>query len=118
MATVNLAALFAGAGLPTPELEYPFAEAEGRRWRFDAAWPGYRVAFEREGGTWRPGRSRHTSGVGYARDCEKYNAAAAAGWLVIRCTADQLAAGDAFRWVGRALRLRGWEEEGGVTWPR
>ena len=53
-----------------------------RRWRFDFACPAARVAVEIEGGIWSGGR--HTRGVGFISDCEKYNAAAAAGWSVFR----------------------------------
>jgi hypothetical protein len=38
------------AGLPVPELEYPFAAVIGRDWRFDYAWPRpYLFAVEVEG---------------------------------------------------------------------
>lgn len=54
-----------------------------RRWRFDFAWPSKRVALEIEGGVWTGGR--HVSGAGFTKDMEKYNYAAAMGWLIIRC---------------------------------
>lgn len=63
-----------------PEIEYKFHTK--RRWRFDFAWPIYKIAIECEGGTWI--RGRHTRGLGYQKDLEKYNAAAAAGWKVFR----------------------------------
>ena len=47
-----------------------------------------RVAVEVEGGTW--GRGRHSRGGGYSADCEKYNAAVAAGWAVFRVTGDMI----------------------------
>ena len=56
-----------------------------RHGRFDFAWPAVKVAVEIEGGTWMP-RSRHTSGAGFAADCEKYNAATVDGWRVLRFT--------------------------------
>ena len=55
-----------------------------RRWRFDAAWPIARVAVELEGGLYT--RGRHLRASGYDADCEKYNAAALAGWRVLRYT--------------------------------
>lgn len=55
-----------------------------RRWRFDRAHLGAKVAIELEGGIWTQGR--HTRGAGYKADCEKYNAAQAAGWTVFRLT--------------------------------
>ena len=57
-----------------------------RRWRFDLANPEFMVAVEIEGGTWTGGR--HVRGDGYARDCRKYNRAAALGWRVFRLTTD------------------------------
>ncbi|MCB0041798.1 MAG: hypothetical protein KDE23_19075 [Caldilinea sp.] len=57
-------------------------------WRFDRADLGSQVAVELEGGTWTQGR--HVRPEGFAGDCAKYNAAALAGWLVIRLTGDML----------------------------
>lgn len=68
--------------LPLPEPEYCFAPP--RKWRFDYAWPRYKIALEVEGGIWT--RGRHTRGAGFLRDMEKYNAAASLGWLVLRTT--------------------------------
>lgn len=71
---------------PQPDREYRFHPE--RRWRFDFAFPAHRVAVECEGGTWVQGR--HTRGLGFRNDCEKYNAATARGWRVYRCTAGML----------------------------
>lgn len=76
---------FCGA---TPEMQHRFEKS--RRWRFDFAWPAARVAVEIEGGTFGPGKSRHTSGEGHRKDCEKYNRAAALGWCVLRYTSKDL----------------------------
>lgn len=76
------ATVIEAAGLPAPEEEYRFATP--RRWRFDYAWPIYRVALEVEGATWTGGR--HVRGTGYEKDCEKYNEAALRGWTVLRVT--------------------------------
>lgn len=70
------------AGLPAWECEYRFDHS--RRWRLDFAWPERLLAVEIEGGTHSGGR--HTRGAGYAADCDKYNAAALAGWRVLRFT--------------------------------
>ena len=72
-------------GLPLPVAEHRFCE---RRWRFDFAWPAQMIALEVEGGVWTGGR--HTRGAGFLKDLEKYNAAAALGWRVIRCTPSTL----------------------------
>jgi len=69
-------------GWPEPVREFRFAP--DRRWRFDFAWPDRKIAVELEGGSWI--RGRHVRGDGFTRDCEKYNAAVAAGWRVFRFT--------------------------------
>jgi hypothetical protein len=92
-------------GIPAPVAEHRFHPV--RRWRFDHAWPAYRVALEQEGGVW--GRGRHTRGKGYVGDMDKYNAAALLGWLVLRYTPQQVADGDWIEAVTTALRHRGWE---------
>ena len=75
-----------------PGVKYPykreFTFARPRRWRFDFAWPETRVAVEIEGGVWS--RGRHTRGSGFAKDCEKYNAAVREGWFVLRYTPGML----------------------------
>jgi hypothetical protein len=58
-----------GAKLP-PQAEFTFAKP--RKWRFDFAWPEHRAAVELEGGIHIGGR--HTRGVGFEKDMEKYNA--------------------------------------------
>lgn len=85
--------------LPTPEREYKFHAT--RRFRFDFAYPDKKLAIEAEGGTW--GKSRHTTGTGYAADCEKYNLAILAGWRVLRCTGDHIKSGIALKWIEEAL---------------
>jgi len=69
-------------GFPDPEEEYRFLQ--GRRFRFDFAWPLANVAVEIEGGTFVQGR--HVTGAGFSKDCEKYNLAARDGWCVYRFT--------------------------------
>lgn len=76
------------AGLPYPTPEYKFHPT--RKWRFDWCFERASVAVEVEGGLWVNGR--HNRPAGYAADIEKYNAAAAMGWRVFRCTPGMLAA--------------------------
>ena len=85
--------------LPPYEREFRFDPT--RRWRFDFAWHGPRVALEVEGATWTNGR--HTRGKGFEADCEKYSRAAILGWKVIRCTTEQVKKGYAVRWVMEAI---------------
>ena len=73
-------------GGPDMEPEYRF-DAQ-RKWRMDRANQLARVAVEIDGGTHSGGR--HVRGDGYARDCEKLNAATAQGWAVFRLTSDML----------------------------
>lgn len=73
----------------------------GRAWRFDFAFPAARLAVEIEGGAWSGGR--HVTPRGFIADCEKYNAAAVAGWRVLRFTPEHLADGSAIHLVGRVL---------------
>lgn len=82
------------AGFPEPAREHRFA-APDRQWRFDLAWPALMVAFEREGMAPRGQPGRHQRAEGYRRDCEKYNAAARMGWLVVRGTGRMIADGSA-----------------------
>ncbi|WP_050489229.1 hypothetical protein [Bordetella bronchiseptica] len=82
-----------------PEREYRFAAP--RHWRFDFAWPHARVAVEIEGGVWTGGR--HTRGAGFVADTEKYNAAAIAGWRVLRFTEKAVRDGTAIATIEQLL---------------
>lgn len=73
-----------------------------RKWAFDFAYPERKWALEVEGGTWA--KSRHTTGAGFRDDCEKYAAAALAGWRVLRATSDQVKNGTAIGWLEQALK--------------
>jgi hypothetical protein len=90
-------------GLPAPEAEHRFAAP--RRWRFDFAWPAYRVALEVEGGVWTGGR--HTSGAGFVRDMEKYNAAGGLGWIVLRCMPKTLCTMATINTIKAAIEVAG-----------
>lgn len=90
------------AGLRDFVTEYRFDLT--RRWRFDFAWPGIKVAVELEGGVYS--RGRHSRGAGYVKDCDKYNAATLAGWNVYRYTAQHLTSGAAIEITRLALTAR------------
>lgn len=100
------------AGWPMPEREFAFAPP--RKWRADYFWPrstvaigmegggwflNARVALEIEGGVFTGGR--HTRGVGFLKDCEKYNTMAAMGIRLIRLTPKQLENGELAAWLRR-----------------
>ena len=72
-----------------------------RKWRFDFAWPSFKVAVEIEGGVWTNGR--HTRGSGFIEDCEKYNAAVLLGWRVLRFTDEHLKKGTAIKTLEELL---------------
>lgn len=75
-------------GAPAPTPEYQFHAT--RKWRFDFAWPDHKLAVEIEGGTFKRGGGRHNRALGHHADCDKYNAAAIAGWCVLRYTSKHL----------------------------
>jgi hypothetical protein len=91
-------ALLRDAGIPPPVCEHRFDTV--RKWRYDYAWPARKVALEVEGGVWTGGR--HTRGSGFLRDLEKYNAAALAGWTVLKCTPSTLCSAATVEMVKRA----------------
>ena len=68
-----------------------------RRWRFDFARPDIKLAIEVDGGIWNGGR--HSGGKGQLADLEKGNAAIALGWQVLHFAPQQVASGEAFRFV-------------------
>ena len=88
-------------GLETKQ-EYRFHPT--REWRFDFAIPAVRVAIEVEGGVWNGGR--HFRPEGYLRDMEKYNEAAACGWLVIRTIPSELLRVKTIQQIVRACRKK------------
>lgn len=93
------AALCKEYGVPAPVAELRFHPT--RKWRLDYAWPEARVALEVEGGVWT--RGRHTRGAGFLADMEKYNAAAVAGWRVLRCAPQNLLTADTAQMIADAI---------------
>ena len=96
-----LRAIIIGEGLPLPEMEYRFDSK--RRWKFDMCWRYQKLAVEVEGGIWVNGR--HNRGKGFLGDCEKYNAAALAGYRVIRICKEHIDNGQAILWIKEGLGL-------------
>ena len=80
--------------------EYKFHPAQ--EWRFDYAIPSAHVAIEVEGSVWNGGR--HVRPEGYLRDLEKYNEAAACGWLLIRTTPAELLTVKTIMLIVRAVK--------------
>lgn len=90
------------AGLPEPTAEVRFHPK--RKWRFDFAWPHVKIAVEVEGGIWTGGR--HTRGVGFEGDAEKYLQAVIHGWTVLRATGGTIKSGLALEALTAALSAR------------
>ncbi len=111
-------------GVCKPALVEEYRFLEDRMFRFDFALPGLKIGIEVEGGVFAaqvadelvyaggklskiPGkRSRHTTGAGYQRDCEKYNLAALNGWIVLRFTSPMIESGKAVRMIVDAIKVR------------
>ena len=77
-----------------------------RKWRFDYAVYrlsklSQRIGIEIEGGSFTQGR--HTRGVGFINDMEKYNYAALLGWRVLRFTPQQVLKGEAIAFIRKVL---------------
>lgn len=87
--------------LPDPVRELRFHAT--RQWRFDFAWPAYRVALESHGGTMHRGKTSHTSAAGMAANMEKLNTAQLDGWLVLAVTSQALCTLDTVQLLRRAL---------------
>lgn len=64
------------------EKEYRFAPSRG--YRADLAIPDKKILIEYEGGMWT--KSRHRTGMGYSKDCEKYNLMTILGFRLLRYT--------------------------------
>jgi hypothetical protein len=124
--------------LPMFETQLRFAkEALGRQWKFDVAFPDFKLAVEIEGLVVRsilvaeldgdfPVRSnglitnvrdvnrmtvatgRHATVQGFREDTEKYNSAAELGWTVIRFLQSDIKPGHAIAKTQRVLAARGW----------
>jgi very-short-patch-repair endonuclease len=75
---------------------------QGRKWRFDFYFMEKHLVVEIEGGTFY-GKSRHSTGPGFEKDCEKYNTAALAGITVLRFTTRMVQSGQAINTVLEAL---------------
>lgn len=89
-------------GLPEPIREHKFLD--NRKFRFDFAWLPQKLAFEVDGAVFR--RGGHTSGVGYSKDCEKYNLALIEGWRILRATTGQVSQGLAIEWLSQYFKKR------------
>lgn len=97
--------------LPEPVREHRFHPE--RKWRFDFAWPDFKLAVEVEGitfygknknGSMKLGR--HQTAKGVNGDCEKYGAAMELGWDVYRCTQQMVRTGQALKTIEILVGLK------------
>ena len=83
--------------------EYRFYKS--RQWRFDYAFPRYKIALEVEGGVWTQGR--HVRPVGFLGDMNKYNTATLFGWRVFRTTPKKLLTTSTLQLIQNAINGAG-----------
>lgn len=89
-----------GANLPEiPQKEFRFHPE--RKWRFDYAFPGQKLAVELNGGIYG---GRHVRPQGYQNDREKVNAAILMGWRVLEFTAHHVNSLQAIKLTREALQ--------------
>lgn len=65
--------------LPPPVRQHKFHPT--RKWRWDFAWPEWKLAVEIQGGSWVGGG--HNTALGQANDYEKHNEAVRLGWRTL-----------------------------------
>lgn len=93
------------AGLPPPEPQCPVVSLSGQVIaHVDLGYREYKVGLEHEG-------RHHTEPRQFAIDTERYTAISAAGWLILRSSAPDLANGSAriLAKLRTTLMLRGWD---------
>lgn len=76
------------AGLPQPVFEYSIVP--DRRWRWDIAWPDWKVAIEVQGGVWSRNGKGHARPSRVIKDMDKRNAATLWFWKVLEVTPQTL----------------------------
>ena len=101
-ATKSLEATFADQvaklGLPAPVAQFRFDDTPVG-WRWDFAWPMYRLLVEINGGVYQDKPTGHRSIRGVVRDYAKLNAATARGWWSMAFESKAVESGDAVRVV-------------------
>jgi hypothetical protein len=95
---------WADLGGPVLTREYQFDAV--RKWRLDRIHLPSRVAIEVDGGVWKKGGGRHNRGAGFVADVCKWNAAAAAGFLMFRVTTSHLDDGVTLNLILQAINQR------------
>lgn len=95
--------------LPAPTAEFKFHPEH--KWKFDWAYPDWKLAVEKEGIVYPKEKGdhrlsgRHVSFSGFKKDIEKYATAFALGWNVLRVLPAQIRSGQAAAWLADHIRL-------------
>ena len=87
-------------GIPEPVFEHRFHPT--RKWRFDIAWPEYKVYLEIDGGIWI--RGGHNRGAQMKKDWEKRNTASGLGWRGLWCEPKDLMTQQTVEFINDAIR--------------
>jgi hypothetical protein len=85
------------------QVDREFVFAPPRKWRADWRVKDTRILIEFEGGLFAKNKIGHGNVGGILRDIQKYNAAAIAGWTVIRITPKFIPNGQALKWIEDAI---------------
>lgn len=98
------------SGVPAPVAEFRLDPS--RRFRFDLAWPDWKIAIEIEGLVYSNRGDnqlvgRHVSVTGFKRDIEKYRLAFERLWFLLRVTSADARSGVACNAIVEHLRARG-----------
>lgn len=83
------------------QFEQEFRFHPKRKWKADFHLIGKKILIEVEGGIWSGGR--HTRGMGYIGDMEKYNSATMMGYQVIRFSTEQVKLGSAIEQIEKMV---------------
>lgn len=83
------------------QFEQEFRFHPKRKWKADFHLIGKKILIEVEGGIWSGGR--HTRGMGYIGDMEKYNSATMMGYQVIRFSTEQVKSGKAIKQIEKMV---------------
>ena len=78
--------------IPEFTIEFRALSKPNPAFRWDFAWPDYKLLVECQGAVWVP-KTGHTSGYGVTRDCKKQSYAAANGWYTMAFTSQQIKEG-------------------------
>jgi hypothetical protein len=91
--------------LPLPIPQWTITDPGGVVARPDAAYPAYRIALEAQSASWHFGRDA------WSRDLDRQTRLAAAGWIVLYFTYEQIRYEPEYviEQVRKALISRGWE---------